>query len=1125
MRNIWISVCVLTTALCAVHATYTNHHWLGCWCNGRSRYCLRDPSGLHCIDCQGNTEGRHCERCKDGFYQQGAGQCCTRCRCNAIGSINGTCDSRGRCNCKEGVSGDKCDQCPNGPIGAAGCPQRRQSREDAGSLSLPCFCYGHSSRCSAQPGFSAHNIASTFANDLEGWTLATAPEVSPEEVHFRWSPKHQDLEVISKNSRPVYLHAPASYLGNQLLSYGQNLSFSLRLDRGVRHPSADDVILEGGGQRVSASLGGLHSLIPSGKKINFSFRLDEQPDSPWWPRLTPFQFQTLLQNLSTVMIRATFGENGRGYLDNVQLTSARRGEGAPAHWVHTCSCPPGYEGQFCERCSAGFTRSSPADGAFSRCRPCDCSGGSCDTVTGDCYSADQTGGEPSCPRGFYRDPWLSRTCSRCPCPEGVPCSVEAGSATPRCERCPSGTTGPRCDVCEEGFYGDPAAGGCRPCNCNGHIDVSVVGSCDRRSGECLRCLNNTRGQSCEVCLPGFYRRHVTDACTPCNCDRLGAESSLCDESGHCRCRPGFEGLRCQGSNCPSCFSPIKKKMAAYAAELQQLHTVFSHVDAGLTSSGGAEAESFLRNTEDLVDELRDNVELLAGLEKRLQDRLWSLTTGQLAGKQDMQEIAETTDNLSRRKQTYRSKAEDIQDMTEVMKLQLDQARADLKAAEIPAGDVPRDPDLVSSLVSTARTLAEKHQKEANAVEKNAANALEDSEMGLALIQNLMNRENKVKDLTGVLKNTYEQASAQVRGLKKEAGKLSSAAKEESRTAGEALKDIANMERSVPPSLKEGAEKMMSSLGNLTRATDKNVAALDALQDGVQRDTAVVQDLLVKGRAAQKDVEELRDRVNVAEVDTQDALRRFGENLGDLDEALKTLNGFDQQIDRGQALADAAIDRLPGVNATIQKAVRDNSKASSIFQEVSAAYEGALGTVSQLGSLVDSLEGTSGSLLAHPALLKDTATLRKESEDLRTQSATASGRLDQDLKTVTRLEADAKQAADGASAAFDNARNARAAVGQTLRDVSTLLANINQGGTVDEGRLQQLEDSVADAQRDVDQDLRPRLRDMEEREAAQRRHLGIINHDIDGILRDIANLDDILAAIPKGCYNSPPIEEA
>lgn len=50
---------------------------------------------------------------------------------------------------------------------------------------------------------------------------------------------------------------------------------------------------------------------------------------------------------------------------------------------------------------------------------------------------------------------------------------------------------------------------------------------------------------------------------------------------------------------------------------------------------------------------------------------------------------------------------------------------------------------------------------------------------------------------------------------------------------------------------EGAENMISSLGDLMQATDENVAALDALRDGVQRDTAVVQDLLVKGRAAQK----------------------------------------------------------------------------------------------------------------------------------------------------------------------------------------------------------------------------------------------------------------------------------
>lgn len=48
---------------------------------------------------------------------------------------------------------------------------------------------------------------------------------------------------------------------------------------------------------------------------------------------------------------------------------------------------------------------------------------------------------------------------------------------------------------------------------------------------------------------------------------------------------------------------------------------------------------------------------------------------------------------------------------------------------------------------------------------------------------------------------YKQASAQVRGLEREAGRLSSAAREESKMADSMLKDIGNMERSVPPSLK------------------------------------------------------------------------------------------------------------------------------------------------------------------------------------------------------------------------------------------------------------------------------------------------------------------------------------
>lgn len=146
----------------------------------------------------------------------------------------------------------------------------------------------------------------------EGWGTAGVRDTGPTGVLFRWSPKHQDLEVISTSSLPAYLKAPGEtesrteaslpalsvsssafllvltrrlsssgpYLGNQLLSYGQNLSFSLRMDHSVRQPSYNDVILEGGGLQVAASLGGLLSAAPCRQKMNYTFRCRVQPVEP-----------------------------------------------------------------------------------------------------------------------------------------------------------------------------------------------------------------------------------------------------------------------------------------------------------------------------------------------------------------------------------------------------------------------------------------------------------------------------------------------------------------------------------------------------------------------------------------------------------------------------------------------------------------------------------------------------------------------------------------------------------------------------------------------------------------------------------------------------------------------------
>lgn len=70
-------------------------------------------------------------------------------------------------------------------------------------------------------------------------------------------------------------------------------------------------------------------------------------------------------------------------------------------------------------------------------------------------------------------------------------------------------TGERCESCISGYFGDPTglAGvptSCSDCQCSGNIDVTDPNSCNRVTGVCERCLNNTSGAQCERCQDGFY---------------------------------------------------------------------------------------------------------------------------------------------------------------------------------------------------------------------------------------------------------------------------------------------------------------------------------------------------------------------------------------------------------------------------------------------------------------------------------------------------------------------------------------------------------------------------------------------------------------------------------------------
>ncbi|XP_054633682.1 laminin subunit beta-2 isoform X1 [Dunckerocampus dactyliophorus] len=243
-----------------------------------------------------------------------------------------------------------------------------------------------------------------------------------------------------------------------------------------------------------------------------------------------------------------------------------------------CQCRPGAFGKQCDRCQAGHW-------GFPNCRPCQCNGHAdeCDQRSGACINCrDNTGGDKCdrCANGYYGNPVLgvapggSNLCRPCPCPDGPTSGRHFAASCYQDNRnrqivcnCKQGYTGivkrsrltickrARCEECAPGYYGNPSqpGGRCQPCQCNNNIDMSDADSCDRRTGECRKCLYNTEGPNCGICRSGYFGDASRRNCRKCICNFLGTDRSQCLDredcvcqrsTGQCQCLPNVIGQTC-----------------------------------------------------------------------------------------------------------------------------------------------------------------------------------------------------------------------------------------------------------------------------------------------------------------------------------------------------------------------------------------------------------------------------------------------------------------------------------------------------------------------------------------------------------------------------------------------------
>ncbi|AWP20242.1 putative laminin subunit alpha-2 [Scophthalmus maximus] len=503
--------------------------------------------------CKEGFGGPRCDRCAVGYMGYLS---CQPCNCSVEGSTNDDpCVTP--CTCKENVEGENCDRCKLGFYNLRGDNRRGCEK---------CSCMGVASQCSAS--------AWTYQNEttLTGWHLVGDTGGRVWSVHRETPPylsvRHSD--VVNDLGSAFYWNAPALYLGNKLKAYGGSVVYtvSYTTDRqgqvAIRVTSEPDLVIEGGGMKIVDGRFG-QPVYPASQSTHRIVLLPENfLLSETGHAISRRDFLSVLANVTRVMVRASYStEPSAMYrLHSFTMQEANpsaRGE-RRASAVEVCYCPPGYAGTSCETCNPGFRRvnGNLYNGVCEACR-CHEHATQCHEVTGHCLDCSHHTTGPHCDTclpGYYGNATRGSPadCQPCPCPLNLPsnnfsptCHLsEEGELL--CDQCQPGYTGPRCDRCSNGYHGRPTVPGdsCQPCDCHGNLDLSIPGSCDPITGQCLRCRQGYGGAVCDSCADGYYGDAVTAKnCQPCQCHTNGSVIEVCNkETGQCQCKENAVGRQC-----------------------------------------------------------------------------------------------------------------------------------------------------------------------------------------------------------------------------------------------------------------------------------------------------------------------------------------------------------------------------------------------------------------------------------------------------------------------------------------------------------------------------------------------------------------------------------------------------
>uniref|UniRef100_A0A0N5CEW4 Uncharacterized protein n=1 Tax=Strongyloides papillosus TaxID=174720 RepID=A0A0N5CEW4_STREA len=541
-------------------------------CKAEGQVC--DPVTGECI-CPPNTVGEMCEECTENSWDYHPLRGCRKCNCDTIGSIDGKCNSlTGQCLCKDGYVGPNCNLCSNGYFNFPNCEPCNCNTNGT----LPSQCNGdlclcdNDGQCPCKSNVMGlkcdeckENSFSLSGSNIKGCTecFCFGRSDKCEQSNLYW-------QQIYGPDREVTFSAPFIAFTKKhnirLLKEEPAKYFSYPTDSTPLYWPLPRNFL---GDKITSYNGYIRF-----KVYNNDYRNGNSPIKPepiyfkYFPQVIIIGNDRLIlehipheisndgkykvhihesqwRSKSTPQVKVTRGQLMTA-LQNLQAIYVRA--------TYNYLVPGDQAGMKEISLDVGIREEELGEGQLAI------------KAIGveECLNCQSGYDNSSCQNpssGYYR----KKTVDYLNSPNdidligySVPCACNAHSVkchpeSGRCMDCQDNTIGDYCEYCKPGFYGNATNGysdGCIKCECPS-IERSFSDTCipisHGRGFMCDSCKKGYTGMYCEKCSDGYFGDPSIEngKCEACNCNPHGSVQFTCDKkTGQCECRDGVTGRSC-----------------------------------------------------------------------------------------------------------------------------------------------------------------------------------------------------------------------------------------------------------------------------------------------------------------------------------------------------------------------------------------------------------------------------------------------------------------------------------------------------------------------------------------------------------------------------------------------------